>query len=151
MSFSGALTTIGTHCTTAGTALTRTVADVGRGEPATPPGPCIRFWYVGDGDPTRFAARTLKDVTVGERVMIRLYLPVSNRDSAPAQTVESDLQAFVVALKTALWGDSQLGGNCADLDVGAAETGWLLLDGGAWRTVSVPLTLDLVGVYTLAQ
>lgn len=151
MSFAGALTVIQTHCTTAGTSLTPTITDIGVGEPGTPPGRCIRVWYEGDGAPVHLAERTLADISVGERVTVRAYWPVANRDKPLASALESDLQAFVVLIKTALIGDSQLGGNCADLDVGQADAEWLLLDGGAWRTVTILLVLDFVGPYTLAQ
>lgn len=147
MTFAGALTTIGTHCTTAGNALSPKLTDIGCGEPEVPVGRCIRYWYNGDGPPARLGAqRTLGDQMVGERLSIRAYWPVAERDKRVLAALDADVQAFVRAIKHALIGDSQLGGNCTDLEAGDAEAGWLLLEGATWRIVTIPLVLDFVDV-----
>jgi len=149
MTFSGAMSVIGSHLTTQGSSLSPKIIDVAAGEPAVPPGVCARYWYDGDGDPAHMGGRrTLGDQMIGERVTIRLYWPVQGREAAVSATREASVYAAKAAIKHALVGDSQLGGNCVDLDVGDVSAGWLMLadQGGAWRTLTIPLVLDLVDV-----
>ncbi len=149
MTFSGAMTVIGTHLSTQGNTLSPKIIDVAQGEPSVPPGVCARYWYDGDGAPARLGGqRTFGDEMVGERVTIRLYWPVQGREAAVAATREASVYAAKAAIKHALVGDSQLGGNCVDLEVGDVVAGWLLLaeQGGAWRTLTIPLVLDFVDV-----
>lgn len=147
MTFSGALTTIATHLGTAGNAQTPKITDIGVGEPGVPPGRCVRYWYEGDGAPARLGAtRTLGDQMVGERLTIRAFWPVGTRDKTVSAALEADVQLFARAIKHLLIEDSQLAGNCVDLEVGNADAGWLSLDGGTWRVLSIPLVLDFVDV-----
>lgn len=147
MTFAAALAVLDTHLVTAGATLSaaNAITDVLAGEPGTPPGRCARYWYEGDGAPARMGGqRTLGDQMTGERVTVRLYWPVSTRDRTVAPRLEADVQAAARAIKHALIGDSTLGGNCTDMEVGDADAGWLLLDSATWRTLSIPLVLDFV-------
>jgi hypothetical protein len=147
VTFAAALAVIDAHLVTAGATLSdaNRIVDVAAGEPGVPTGRIARYWYEGDGVPARMGGqRTLTDQMTGERVTIRLYWPVSTRDKKIAAALEADVQAAARAVKHALIGDAQLGGNCTDSEVGDADAGWLLLDSSTRRTLSVPLTLDFV-------
>lgn len=150
MSFAQALSVIDTHATAAGAALSRKITLVLPGEPATPPGNCIAYWYEGDGAPRHFPPRTLTDQMVGERVTLRAYWSVSSRDRVAMANLEADVRALKLDLKSRLSGDSTLGGNCVDLDMDDADAAWLNLDGGLWRTLTIPLVLDYVDIQTIA-
>lgn len=150
MTFAAGLAVIDAHMLAAGTALTRPIRLILPGEPSTPPGNCGAYWYEGDGPPVHFPARTLTDEMVGERVTLRWYWQVSSRDKVAMGNLEADLRAVKVDLKSRLSGDSTLGGNCVDLDVGDADAAWLNLDGGLWRTLTIPLVLDYVDIQTIA-
>lgn len=150
MTFSAAMSTLNTHLVTVGATLSPKITDIGQGEPGVPPGRCARYWYEGDGPPARMGAtRTLRDQMVGEKVTIRCYWPVAGRDKAVASALEVDVQAAARAIKNALIGDSTLGAACVDLEVGDADTGWLLLDGASYRTLTIPLVLDFVDIDTI--
>lgn len=149
--FTTALATLETILTAAGTAVTPRITDIGAGEPGVPPGTCIRYWYAGDGDPSRMARRTLNRESLGERITVRAYWPVPNRDKAPAAALEARVRALKVAIKTGINADIDLGAYCESVDVGDADAGWLQLDGGTWRTLTVPLVLDMTDTDPLAR
>lgn len=148
MTFAGALTVLATHLTTAGAASTPTITDIGAGEPGIPPGRCGRYWYEGDGASEK-VPQTLADRTFMERLTLRFFWPAATRDKAIAAALEVDVQATARALSHALIGDSQLGGNVVDITLGNSDAGWLLLDGGAWRTLTVDLGLHFVDIDTI--
>jgi len=150
MSFAAALTTIDAHMLAAGTALSRKILLILPGEPANPPGNCGAYWYEGDGPPAHFPPRTLTDQMIGERVTCRYYWSVSSRDKVAMSNLEADVQAVNRDVQARLAADSTLGGNCKDLLVGPADAAWLQLDGGLWRTLSIPLVLDFVEIQTIA-
>lgn len=82
---------------------------------------------------------------------MRVYWPVATRDKKPAAALEAQVRALKVAIKTELNGDLELGGACESVDVGDADAGWLQLDNATWRTLTVPLTLDMTDTDTLAR
>lgn len=150
MSFAGALTVIETHLTAAGAAISPAITDIGRGE-RIGLSRRIDYWYEGDGPSGKLgAARTLGDEMVGERVAIRVVLPVTDRSVKLATDIDAEVQSIKTEIKKRLIGDSQLGSNIVDLSVGTAEAGWSG-EGGAWaRTLEIDLVLDFVDVLVIA-
>lgn len=149
--FTTALSTLETHLVAAGTAITPAITDVSAGEPGVPPGACIRYWYTGDGDPKRMGRFVLNGESLGEQVTVRAYWPVATRDKAPAAALEAAVRALKVAIKTAINGDIDLGAACESVWIDDAQAGWLQLDGGTWRTLTVPLVLDMTDTDTIAR
>ena len=149
--FTTALANLETHLVAAGTAITPNITDVGAGEAGTPAVASIRYWYNGDGDPARMARRTLTRESVGERVTIQALWAVASRDKPIAASLEARVRALKVAIKTALNGDSDLGASCESILVGDAEAGWLNAGGGTWRSLNIPLTIDMTDTDTIAR
>lgn len=149
--FPTALATLETHLIAAGTSITPNITDVGSGEVGTPAGDVIRYWYEGDGDPSRMARRTLTRESLGERVMVQALWQVSSRDKPVAAKLETRVRALKVAIKTALLNDSDLGASCESVLVGDADAGWLAIGGGTWRSLSIPLVIDMTDTDTIAR
>lgn len=144
------MTTLDAHLVSAGATIDPVFKDIGRGA-SVPTGRCIRYWYEGDGEPVRMGApRTLTDEMVGERVRIRAFWPLPSAAKTYTSAIDVEAQALKAAIKSRLVGDSQLGGQCVDLDVGSAEVDFVDIAGTAYMTLDLPLTLDLVDVDTIA-
>lgn len=150
-SFTTALANLEVHLAAAAAAITPPIPDVGAGEPGVPTVATLRYWYEGDGDPGRMARNVLTAENIGERVTIRAYWPVSTRDKPAAAKLEARVRALKHEIKTRLLADSDLSESCEITLIGDAEAGWLLLDGGTWRTLTLPLTLDFPDAYPKAR
>lgn len=150
-SFATALTNLEVHLTAAAAAVTPPIPDVGAGEPGIPTTACLRYWYEGDGDPARMSRNVLSAENIGERVTIRAFWPVSTRDKPAAAALETRVRALKHDIKTRLIADSDLSEACEITQVGEAEAGWLMLDGGTWRTLTIPLVLDFPDAYPKAR
>jgi hypothetical protein len=68
-----------------------------------------------------------------------------------AAALEARVRALKVAIKTELNGDIDLGAACESVMVGDAEAGWLQLDGSTWRTLTIPLVLDMTDTDTIVR
>lgn len=152
MSWSGVLSTIDTHLATAAATVnaldtTKDQFQVRRGEPAQILSRQVAYWYEGDEE----ARNTLSAANVEERITIRWYWPVLNRDAAWASYVESQMQAANRATQTALYGDAHLGENCIALRIDRTSAGWQQV-GEAWvRVLSIPVRIEMVDVATIAN
>lgn len=141
MSFSGAMTVIGTHLTAAGAAVTPAIANVRRGAPMRIAEPLIRFWYTGDSDSELIPA-TLTDATFAERIAVGAYWPIADGSENVAQQVDIQTQALKAEIRHRLLADGDLGGNVAECEVGDFTVEYLELFTGGWAAVLLT-TLDL--------
>jgi hypothetical protein len=149
MTFPLALAAIGTHVTAAGTAVSPTIRDVAQGAPSAVNAPMLRYWYQGDVPAPHFpGGQTMTTIMVGERVNVAAYWPASDR--AVLAGLDSWVRAVKHELKTRLIGDSQLGGQCDDLEVGDAEVEYLEVTGALVVRLLIPLTLDFGEAYTIS-
>jgi hypothetical protein len=149
VTFPTALANIGTHVRAAGTAVTPKILDVAQGSPVSVNAAMLRYWYSGDSPAPHYpGGQTLTQIMVGERVNVAAYFPASDR------SVLAGLDTWVFAikheLKTRLIGDSQLGGQCDDLEVGDAEVEYLDVGGALVVRLLIPLILDFGEAYTIS-
>ena len=146
MSWSGALTTLETHLTTA--AATVNALDTGkdpfrvrRGEPFSLMSRQVAYWYEGDQE-SRTGGMTLGKNNIEEKVTVRWYWPVLNRDDTWVAALEVQLQAANRATQGPLLGDVTLGGNSIALFLGETTAGWQNV-GEAWvRVLTIPVFVD---------
>jgi hypothetical protein len=107
---------------------TTSFGKVYRGEPpALPPGgPYAAFWFTGEVE----KAKTFGNVMVDHEFQVACYWPFS-----PEETVytprELEIWNACRDLQTAFRADSQLGGNCEDLEIGLAQAGVTTFKSGA--------------------
>lgn len=103
-----------THAGTAAAAVSPAITDVKSAFPL-PTGRCVRVYYGGEADPVKMGARwTLNSEMIAKRTMIAAFWPISNMSAELAASIDAEAEAFGHALRTALDGDAQLGGACAD-------------------------------------
>lgn len=150
MSWSGVLSTVHTHLTTAGASLSPTITLIRRGEPFSSLERQIAYWYDGDQESTT-GGNTLTRVNIQERLTIRCYWPVLNRDAQWMSDIEVQVQAANRAIQSALWGDAHLGENAIGLDIGNTQAGWQPV-GEAWiRVLTIPVLVDLAETEVIAN
>lgn len=147
MTWTGAITAIEAHLTTATAGYQFTIQG---GEPGLPSKKVACWYYAGSAD-NPLIAETLTDNPFAELVTCRFYWPVSQRSGNPARALELEVRAVTRALITALEGDRSLGENVEVMTIGEAEAGWLNADAGAWRLVTVPLTLGFTDTEPIAR
>lgn len=154
MSWTGAITALETHMTSAGTAAAGTANTsqwtTWAGEPAVPPRKLVTWWYDGAGD-NPLIAETLTDHPFAERVVIRWYIPVSNRSKEPSRTVETELRTAARQFIANVEGDRTLGDNCEVAVIEDGSAGWLAIDDGWWRTWTQPLLLSFTDTEPIAR
>ena len=154
MSWSAALTALETALTTAAT--TVNALDTAKepfvcrpGEPFGGLSRQLRYWY--EGDQESIGGNTLTKENVEEKVTIRWYWPILNRDDRWTSDLEVQLQAANRATQSALLGDAHLGENCIALRIDDTSTGWQQV-GEAWiRVLSIPIRIEMVDVATIAN
>lgn len=106
----------------------------------------LRYWYDGDGE--GLVGMTLSRNSVGEKLTIRWYWPVVNRDDRWISDLEVQLQAANRATKKYLMLDEHLKNagteNAVGLQLGDGAAGWQNV-GEAWiRVLTVPLVISMV-------
>lgn len=141
MSYSGSLAAILTHVTAAGAALTIAFTDVATGFPV-PKGRCIRIFYGGEGDPTDVmgARRTMTTELIAELTVIEAYWPVSEMGESGASDIDAEMVTLKQEIKTRLYGDSQLGGQCTDLTIDDAQPDFPVIAGTKYRSLTLIVT-----------
>lgn len=152
MSFTGSLTAIAAHCTTAGAAVTPAIETVRKGELQTAERQ-ITIQYVGDTE-NPFGHHTLGKTQMGEKVAIKVWLPIWALDVATVEALEAQLQDVKARIKSLLWGDKKLGGECMDIEIGDASTEFeTLIDDPSkhYRTLTIPITIGLADVDTISE
>ena len=154
MSWSGVLTTIDTHLATAAGVVNaldtdKEPFDVRRGEPFGALKRQVAYWY--NGDQESGGGNTLSAENVEEKVVIRWYWPVLNRDDNFSSYIETQLRAANRATHSALLGDDHLGENCTALRIDDTSAGWQNV-GEAWlRVLTIPIRIEMVDVATIAN
>jgi hypothetical protein len=116
------------------------------GEPVSGLARRLRYWYDGDQESTT-GGKTLGKNNVQEKVTIRWYWPVLNRDDKWTSDLEVQLQAANRATQKYLLLDEHLKNagteNCIGVDIGPGSAGWQQV-GEAWiRVLSLPLLVDM--------
>lgn len=111
------------------------------GEPLSiPTVPCAAFWLTNH----REDFETLGDSSTTAEFVIRLYWRMQTSANV-RETVEAEMWDAVVAVKTELRGDSNLGGNATDSKPGDASFGYLEISGNVYRTATIPLNVYMYG------
>lgn len=150
MAFSDQLAAIKTHAVAAGTAMSNPIKDVAIAWPAPGPERCIRIFYGGEAEPPRIGApRVLNEELVAERIVLVAFWPMSNLSVKQAEVIEDELYDLKHEIRTRVLGDSQLGGQSTDLEMGYAETDFVLVGGTSYRTLEIEFLTDHTA-YTLA-
>lgn len=106
----------------------------------------VRYWYDGDQESST-GGKTLGKNNVQEKVTIRWYWPVVNRDDRWISDLEGQLQAANRATQKYLLLDEHLKNtgteNAIGIEVGPGSAGWQNV-GEAWiRVLTLPLLVDM--------
>lgn len=142
MSVSGGLTVLATHLTAAGAALTDPILDVDRGLPTG--GRAIRYYWGGEVDPPHIANRTLTGDLTGERIIIVATWPLSDLSPEQVTVIDGEMQTLAADLRSRIDGDSTLGANITDLELGYGEPDLVTIANA--RHVALRWDLDLAYV-----
>lgn len=138
-----ALTVLNTHLVAAGAALTDPFTDVDRGLPTS--GRQLRYYWDGEIVPPRMGGpRVLNGEMVGERFAIVATWPVTNLDVATVAAIDAEMQTLAGEIRTRIQGDSQLGGNVTDLDLGYGSPDLVTISNV--RMIALRWSLDLAYV-----
>ena len=122
-----------------------TFGEVLRGEPMMlSQTPSVAFWLSS----REVDFLTLADSSSLTEFTIRAYwrLQVS-RDIR--EDVELEVWNAIVNIDTALRGDSDLSGNADNIVIGTASTGYTDMGGVAYRTLEIPLSVQIMGEVTI--
>ena len=106
--------------------------------------PSVAFWLSS----REVDFLTLADSSSLTEFTIRAYwrLQVS-RDIR--EDVELEVWNAIVNIDTALRGDSDLSGNADNIVIGTASTGYTDMGGVAYRTLEIPLSVQIMGEVTI--
>jgi len=107
----------------------------------------IRYWYEGDQE----AGNTLTRENVEEKITIRWYWPIVNRDDTWISELEVELQAANRATHAALLGNTHLDEHVIALRIDETTTGWQQRGEGWIRVLNIPVRLDMAEVSTIAN
>jgi len=110
----------------------------------------LRYWYDGDQESST-GGRTLTRNNVQEKVTVRWYWPVMNRDDKWISQLEVQLEAANRATQAALYGDSLLGDNAIGLEVLETSTGWQQVREAWVRVLTIPVLIDMAWTEVIAQ
>lgn len=150
MAFSDVLNAIETHATTAGAALTSPITNVKIGYPK-PFNRAARIFWGGETDPVRMgdSPKVLNGIMVADLIVVMAWWALTTLSDEQAELVELEAQAFTAALRTAILGDSQLGGAKTDLVMRHGATDFIEINGVPWRVLTFEIVTDF-SEYTLA-
>lgn len=120
------------------------------GELASPIKRDLRYWYAGDQESSS-GGNTLSKANVEEKITIRWYWPVKNRDDVESNELEVQLQAANRATQAQLLADAHLGEHAIALRIDDTSTAWQQV-GQAWiRVLTIPIRIDLAEVSTITN
>ena len=131
-------------------ALLGTVSDpsfgaVLRGEPLSiARTPTVAFWLTS----REVSFMTLKDVSSFTQFTVRAYFRMQASQDVREST-ELDIWDAVVNIDSALRGDSDLAGNVQDMEIGTATTAYIEIGGIVYRTIEIPLTVEIMSEITI--
>ena len=132
-------------------ALLGTVTDpafsaVMRGEPMSiSQTPVLAFWLNGRSVDFLTLADESRRVDLTIRAYFRMQVSQDVRES-----LELNVWDAIVNIDSALRGDSNLSGNVSDISIGGASTGYSSIGGLAYRTIDIPLQLEILGEVAIA-
>ena len=110
-----------------------------RGEPISISGtPLVAFWMVRRS----VSFLTLADESSETEFMIRGYFRMQAAADV-RESLELDIWNTAVNIDSALRGDSDLAGNAQDIEIGDITTGYTDMGGVAYRSVDIPLTVQI--------
>jgi hypothetical protein len=143
-----ALVVLEAHLVAAGAALTDDILDVDRG--LLTGGRQIRYYWSGECEPPNMGGtRVLNGELVGQRFTIAACWPLSDLSVELVEAIDVEMQLIAGEVRTRIQGDSTLGGNLTDLDLGYGEPDALLISGS--RHVVLQWQLDFAYVeYAIA-
>jgi hypothetical protein len=117
---SAALAVLETHLIAAGGALTDPLLDVTRGLPTG--GRQVRYYWGGEVEPVSMGGRNVLNAEmVGQRFIIAALWPLTDLSPELVTSIDAEMQVLAGEVRTRIDGDSQLGGNVTDLELGYGE------------------------------
>lgn len=152
MTYAGAIAAVQTALTAAATTVNalNTNAEpfvAAPGEPFSALKRQVRYWYEGDQE----SGNTLTRENIEERITIRWYWPVMNRDDRWISDLETEMQVANRATQTQLLANTHLDEHTIALRIDSTTTGWQQV-GEAWiRVLTIPVRLDFAEVATIAN
>tara|TARA_Y100000401_G_C8306459_1_gene217243 strand:- start:550 stop:987 length:438 start_codon:yes stop_codon:yes gene_type:complete len=96
----------------------------------------IAAWFNGESQ----KSKTLGNVMVTQVWTIRAYFRVGSSQKA-RESLELELWDAVRNIQSSFRGDSQLSGNCTDLEISLANVGWVDIGGNTFRSITFDLQL----------
>ena len=96
----------------------------------------IAAWFNGESQ----KSKTLGNVMVTQVWTIRAYFRVGSSQKA-RESLELELWDAVRNIQSSFRGDSQLSGNCTDLEISLANVGWEDIGGNTFRSITFDLQL----------
>ena len=118
---------------------------VARGEPLSISAtPMVAFWLSS----REATAISFTDVSSLTEFTIRAYFRMQSSQDVREST-ELDIWNAMVNIDSALRGDSDLSGNVNDMEIGTSTTGYTEMGGVAYRTLDVPLSVEILGEVTI--
>lgn len=106
--------------------------------------PSVAFWLSN----REVDFLTLADSSSLTEFTIRAYWRLQiSRDIR--EDVELEVWDAIVNIDSALRGDSDLSGNVNDIEIGSASTGYTDIGGVAYRTLDIPLSVQIMGEVTI--
>ena len=102
--------------------------------------PVLAYWIQGRSN----GWETLGHIGSTTTIIIRAYFRLQESTDV-RESVEADLWDAAVEIETALRGDSNLNDNCTDSNIGAQVFATLQVGNALYRTVSVPLEVQIYG------
>ena len=154
MSWALALVALRTHLTDAGAAVTPVIPVVRLAWPQS--AICqICVEYGGDGS-NPYGGNTLNYRQVGEKVNVKVWVPVSSDDMAAAEATEVYLRTIKEAIKSRIAADDNLGQtDVAGIEIGDASTAfetWPVQGASIlFRTLTIPLDVGMTDVSVYAR
>lgn len=151
MAYADQLAAIKTHATAAGAACTPAILDVAVGAAIPNTTRSVRLFYGGEAEPERMGAGlTFNSRMIGERIVVVLYIAVSNLSEQEIEAVETELYAFKHELRTRILGDSQLGGQSTDLTMSLFEPEYEVTGNTRYRMLMTEIIPEYVE-YPIAE
>jgi len=143
MSYTAQRDAILAHAKTAAAAVNAQWKDVAIGAPVPSGNRCVRLFYGGESEPQRMGAnRVLNGELVAETVSLIAFWTMSTMDLPAMKAIDDEMYNFKHQLRTAVLGDSQLGGQGSDLEMGYAEPNYQVIGGSRWAVLVVEFVVD---------
>lgn len=116
--------------------------DVAVGFPAAK-GRCVRIFYGGERAPEHFPDdKVLNAQLIAQAIIVRGYWPLSETATKRQRAMEGEMAAFVKSFRTRVLGDSQLGGEAVDLNMGPAQCEQAVIAGTKYALVDIEIVCD---------